>query len=350
MEIKEVTKNKKTMNDKDIRLLRKLLKQEGRNDLAELLNGSLGSVNESNQFGSYLNSVISSYEIHAPLDKYFSLKKLSESDKKIILNLILDIYPHRDEFPEIVNIDIRLLRDEDGETLSQEKVDSSPISSIRVFISYNHDDKVIAGRLRSFLENCNLEVFLAHEDISPSLEWQNVILQNLESIDIFIPLLSNNFIQSKWTDQETGFALAKNKFIIPVSIDDTNPYGFIGKFQSLKLLKTEIYAAYRQVVETIFNNEKYAVRMTNLLINSYEKSSSFDAAGNKLSLLLKIKKMNQEQIDKIINAAIENSQIRYSFKGRTYLERLLNKHKKFVNRELFEKLNSVTDDFKYNLS
>lgn len=339
------------MDDKDIKLLSKLLKQKGRIDLSELLIGSKGSINESSQYGSYYNSVISTFEIHAPVEKYFLLKELDEDDRKTIFDLILDIYPHKDEAPEIVSVNIRLLKEDDS-IMHQEKIVASSINSIRIFISYSHEDKILAGQIKQYLENFKLEVFLAHEDISPSLEWQNVILQNLESIDIFIPLFSNNFIHSKWTDQESGFALAKNKFIIPISLDNTKPYGFIGKFQSLNISDASVNTGSYNIVETILNNEKFSDRMLNLLIDSYENSLSFEQAGKRLALILKAENLTKEQLSKIMTVAIENNQIKYSFKGRENLQAILNKHKQLVDKELFLKLNNSVekDDFQYTIS
>ncbi|HIH44794.1 MAG TPA: toll/interleukin-1 receptor domain-containing protein, partial [Candidatus Methanoperedenaceae archaeon] len=64
------------------------------------------------------------------------------------------------------------------------------IKSLRIFLSYSTNDKVIAGSLKTLLELMGFEVFLAHEDIEPSVEWQEEIKDNLDKCDIFIPLLT----------------------------------------------------------------------------------------------------------------------------------------------------------------
>lgn len=80
------------------------------------------------------------------------------------------------------------------------------VSKPRVFLSYSHKDRVIAGSIKTTLGSEALEVFMAHEDIQPSLEWQEEIFRQLKLCDIFIPLFSNNFRKSNWTDQESGLA------------------------------------------------------------------------------------------------------------------------------------------------
>ena len=72
-----------------------ILKYRGRADLAHLLSGSYYMINESDSYGSYLYSVLSSVEIYASLPIYEKLNALSNNDKKIILNAFLALYPLR---------------------------------------------------------------------------------------------------------------------------------------------------------------------------------------------------------------------------------------------------------------
>ncbi len=66
-------------------------------------------------------------------------------------------------------------------------------STLRIFLSYSHIDRHLAGNIKTALENIWLSVFLAHEDIKPSLEWQETIYRELKECDIFIPIISENF-------------------------------------------------------------------------------------------------------------------------------------------------------------
>ena len=106
------------------------------------------------------------------------------------------------------------------------KASSKPV---QLFLSYSVKDKEFATDLKDELERLGPVVFLAHQDISPSLEWQSTILKKLKTIDVFIPIVTNKFLESYWTDQESGVALAYNRFILPAAIDQM-PYGFIGRF------------------------------------------------------------------------------------------------------------------------
>lgn len=138
------------------------------------------------------------------------------------------------------------------------KINKTNHHEILIFLSYSHKDKQIMGKLKSLLEKIGYQVFLAHEDINPSKEWQKEIIKNLRKCDVFIPFLNQNFKESDWTDQETGFAFSNNKYIIPL-IADYTPYGFINIFQGLKfdfeninLMASEIH---KTILEKIWNNK-----------------------------------------------------------------------------------------------
>lgn len=89
---------------KTIKTIKNILENKGRKDLSKLLTNSWGCIDESSSFGTYLNSIISSYEIHSPLEVNLKLKELSEEDRTIIYKAILDIYPHEANSPQITNL------------------------------------------------------------------------------------------------------------------------------------------------------------------------------------------------------------------------------------------------------
>lgn len=331
----------------DTKLLVKILKHKHKIRLANLLTDCFGDVNVSNTYGNYFQSLLSTYVIYAPLEKFYKLKKISDKDKTVILESIIDIYPHKEESPEIVDISFELKDENETEDSLEESIKDS-LKSIRIFISYNTLDKDLAGKIKTLLSNYGLEVFLAHEDISPSKEWEDVILQNLDSTDIFIPLITKKFLISDWTDQESGIAFIKNKFIIPLVVD-THPYGFLGKYQELKINQQNIYETCLKIINTIVDNDKFYENMSYLLINSLKNSSSFDDAGIKANVLSTIKIKNSKQMDLIIKSIIDNNQIRFSFRAFPFLSTIFNENKKLINKKLFNELNQLMVDDKFNL-
>src|SRR5665213_2968817 len=96
------------------------------------------------------------------------------------------------------------------------------------FISYSHLDREYGAQVKKVLSEVDIEAFLAHDDIEISEEWRERILVELRRCDIFVPLLSANFLSSKWAPQEAGFTISRpDVVIVPLSIDGTTPFGFL---------------------------------------------------------------------------------------------------------------------------
>ena len=123
---------------------------------------------------------------------------------------------------------------------------------MKIFLSYHHDDNKLAGKIKHYIEReYGINVFLAHEDISPTQEWRERIIHELESCDVFIGLLTESYKESEWTDQETGFALARGIYMISVNAGLV-PYGFLSKYQQLKIDSQSTYASCKEIAKLIY--------------------------------------------------------------------------------------------------
>lgn len=91
------------MNDTE--RLRKILIAKRRIDLANLLNNSESSIDQSGSYGSMAHSVLSTFEIHSPVSKNEKLLTLSDEDKGLILESIQLIYPRKANAIEIWNVE-----------------------------------------------------------------------------------------------------------------------------------------------------------------------------------------------------------------------------------------------------
>lgn len=105
-------------------------------------------------------------------------------------------------------------------------------SLFRLFISHISKDKLKATRLKECLAPYGITGFVAHEDIQPTLEWQNEIERALHSMDALIAIHTPGFSQSYWTQQEIGFALGRGTKVISFKMGE-DPTGFISKQQAL---------------------------------------------------------------------------------------------------------------------
>jgi hypothetical protein len=62
-------------------------------------------LDESNQYGSYLFSTLTTARIHAPIEDYERLRTLPDSDQKEIFQTLLEIYPPRERSIEITHLE-----------------------------------------------------------------------------------------------------------------------------------------------------------------------------------------------------------------------------------------------------
>lgn len=92
------------MKDKDIEKLRKILVSKGRTDIANLLMYSRSVLNESSTFGSRSFSYLSTFDIYSPVSTNEELLLLNGLDENLIYKSVRQIYPLKDEAPEIAKV------------------------------------------------------------------------------------------------------------------------------------------------------------------------------------------------------------------------------------------------------
>lgn len=136
----------------------------------------------------------------------------------------------------------------------------------RLFISHLSSYKKSAANLKACLLKYGIHSFVAHEDIKPSKEWEIEIENALFSMNALCAIVTKEFIQSEWCDQEIGFALGQKKVVIPI-IKDAMPYGFFGKYQAIKSAEGKASEIAKSVWDTITKNEKTNSRYFSCLVS-----------------------------------------------------------------------------------
>ena len=175
----------------------------------------------------------------------------------------------------------------------------------RLFLSHKSEVKKDSAELKDRLSIFGISCFVAHEDIHPTKAWQDEIENALASMDAFVALMTQNFHDSDWTDQEVGFAIARGVPIIAVRLG-MDPYGFIGKFQALS--STWLNVA-EDLVKVLIKND----RMFSAYVQALRKCTSWDSGNTMAKALPGIEKLSKLQIDDLAAAYNENSELRGSF-------------------------------------
>jgi hypothetical protein len=175
----------------------------------------------------------------------------------------------------------------------------------RVFLSHKSEVKKETAALKERLLLFGISGFVAHEDIHPTKAWQDEIENALASMDGFVALMTDNFHDSDWTDQEVGYAVARGVPIIAVRLGK-DPYGFIGKFQALS---STWLTAVEDIVKILIKNDK----ILSTYIQALRNCPSWDS-GNVLARVLPgIENLTSSQIDAFVAAYNETSELRGSF-------------------------------------
>jgi hypothetical protein len=197
-------------------------------------------------------------------------------------------------------------------------------AKIPVFISYSTQDKAAAGAVKHAITSAGFECFLAHEDLQVSEEWKERILEELERCQLLIVLLSKNYRSSNWGSQEIGVIVGrKNVPIVPLSLDDTLPYGFLAHIQGKKVPPTGIELS--TILEPLAR--KHPRIAIPALIQRVHDASSFRSADAALGPLVPIyDKLTNEEINALADASINNGQVWDASLCRTeYLPELLSR-------------------------
>lgn len=203
---------------------------------------------------------------------------------------------------------------------------------IQIFLSYSTLDKKFAAEFKESLNLFGLKVFLAHQDLTPSVQWQETILSNLRSCDLFVPILTKGFSKSLWTDQESGIAFSLSKYILPLRIH-TNPYGFLSRFQALRGNKRQPVISAEQILNALAEHKALRNRLLKYLIKAFGESNSYMTAIATSKALLSFSPLTTTQLKLIFNYAISNGQIHRSVGATNNLRQILAANKHRISKE-----------------
>jgi len=221
---------------------------------------------------------------------------------------------------------------------------TNPGRALYAFISYHNSDKIMAGKFKEALDLLGIDAFLAHEDITVSVEWAQKILTEISKADMFVCILSERYQKSDWCMQESGIAaFIANMTVIPFSLDGTIPQGFIAKYQAVKpgdtILKNDI------IPGLIKHDFDMGIAMA---INTIKESGSFRRAEMNFELVLPhLGELSDTHAKALLLACRENAQVHHaSICANKYIPQILKKHGHLLEKMDYSFLNDIVDQYK----
>ena len=148
--------------------------------------------------------------------------------------------------------------------------------AIRVFISHRDMIKAAAHKLAESLKPFGMSCFVAHDSIEASSQWVNEIMRAMNSMEVFLAMVSANFHDSSFTNQEVGYALARQNdvCIVPILLEEVALEGFLQDIQGIKGAPWIDEGVLNKLVRTIEKNVPKN-RVSSALVKALVDSPSF---------------------------------------------------------------------------
>jgi len=139
------------------------------------------------------------------------------------------------------------------------------VASRELFLSYDTNDRIVAGEIKRYLQTKGYESFLAHEDIEVSADWREEILKHLESCVGLIAVVTVDFPKSSYANQEVGLAIGKNKPVISIVLDSGRSLpGFLESRQAIMTSAEDLEKAVEKAAQAVdrilmFKSQSYEI-------------------------------------------------------------------------------------------
>lgn len=305
--------------DRYLFALSQLYEQDGNRALQELIVNARPRIQEGWSYDNW-NGGTHGHALYLDIPEMLFLKvvKTKEETQKQIREDLNQIHNVHNEFIDAVFIEIEPTEDREWRkdsgllVIGKRVIPASAAPRIwgsedffRLFLSHKAQVKKETAKLKDQLRLFGVSAFVAHEDIHPTKTWQDEIEYALATMDGFVALMTADFHDSEWTDQEVGFAVARNVPMIAVSLG-LNPYGFIGKFQALR---GDWLTAAADIVRLLVKDD----RMFSSYLRALRKCPNWDAGNMQAKALIGFTELSPQQIDELVAVYNETHELQGSF-------------------------------------
>lgn len=303
----------KSVNDV-VATLTDICRHQDKPELVRLLESSHSYFAEMNYDNWNGGTTTWALRLEVPTSEFASVQpRIAEIETQLLQRLeYLDrIFPN-DPISEVSVTPFTALEIALGQKIAPSDVDVQRIwheDYFRLFLSHVSSHKLDVSKLKLTLFDNGISAFVAHEDIEPALEWQDEIALALRSMHALVALITPDFHNSSWTDQEIGWALGRGAPVLPVQLG-TVPYGFVGKIQAIRGRLEEPVPLANELTGALLRNKQVRVQMRSALVIAFENADSWAIAERLSGFIFNVHDFNDAEKRRIVNACSTNGQVK----------------------------------------
>lgn len=213
---------------------------------------------------------------------------------------------------------------------------------IKTFISYaaTDENKKIVGDLKKRLDEFGLNVFAAHDDIGGGKQWVDKIIEEIRECDLFLALITKEYHERGFTEQELGMAIYAGKPTICITVDNVSPKGF-----AETLYQYVPYIGVDETAKKVTIDALELFKITDRIdfaIQHLAVSRHFDDSNTLAQLLDPNVDLTESQATCLAHAFNENDQVHYaSHFANDHVARILYRHQNLLKLSLWRTVKDV---------
>ena len=181
---------------------------------------------------------------------------------------------------------------------------------VRVFISHRDGHKRAAHELAKELEDYGFSCFVAHDTIPANEEWRKVIVNGLETMEVMLVFLTDDFHESTFTMQEVGYALGRGIPYVSLKLESRDPPGFISHTQALRGRLADPAASAKDLSRLLAEAIGRPERLQSALVTAFCEAPNWGEAGSRFDRMNGVvTKLSDTEFAAIVDAFAKNDQL-----------------------------------------
>jgi len=170
----------------------------------------------------------------------------------------------------------------------------------RLFCTHANEDHEFVSEVAGGLEAFAIYGFVAHKDIKPQAEWEDVIEYALGTADAMLAFVDDKFAASSYCNQEVGWGLGRGVVCASIMMG-LSPVGFTKRFQGIPH-STDPLAQAKQIFGVLAEHRKTSALMADNLVAKLEECTTWEQASALASYLPKCKRWSPSTLIHLADA------------------------------------------------